>query len=51
MKNPAQGQLAVSDHVAVLPPSILMIWPVMKDALSEARNTMASAISSGFAPV
>src|ERR1700712_3606308 len=41
---------SVSDHEAVLPPLILTIWPVMKDALSEARNTMASAISSGFAP-
>jgi hypothetical protein len=38
------------DQLAVLPPLILTIWPVMKDALSEARNTMASAISSGFPP-
>src|SRR6267142_5249139 len=45
-----QDQLAASDHVAVFPPLILMIWPVTKDALSEARNTIASAISSGFAP-
>jgi hypothetical protein len=37
-------------YVAVLPPLILTIWPVMKDALPDARNTMASAISSGFAP-
>jgi Resolvase, N terminal domain len=50
LERPALQMLAVSDHVAVLLPLILMIWPVMKDALSEARNTMASAISSGFAP-
>src|SRR6202051_3851144 len=36
--------------MAVLPPLILIIWPVTKDALSEARNTIASAISSDFAP-
>ncbi len=32
---------------ASLPPSTAMIWPVMNDALSEATNTMAWAISSG----
>src|ERR1700732_434042 len=37
-------------HVAVCPQLTLMIWPVMNDALPEARNVMASAISSGFAP-
>src|ERR1700704_2569687 len=32
---------------AVLPPLTLMIWPVINDALGEATNTMASAISVG----
>jgi hypothetical protein len=41
-------RVAASDHAAVLPPLILMIWPVTKDALSKATNTMASAISSSF---
>src|SRR2546423_1851465 len=50
MKTRGGGLAAASNHVAVLPPLILTIWPVMKDALFEARNTMASAISSGFAP-
>src|SRR5882757_11295478 len=34
-------------YEAVLPPFTLMIWPVMNDALGEATNTMASAISAG----
>src|SRR6266478_6569566 len=35
------------DYEAVLPPLTLMTWPVMNDALREATNTMASAISAG----
>ena len=35
-------------HKAVLPPFTEMIWPVMNEALGEAANTMASAISSGL---
>src|SRR5260370_3272372 len=37
----------VRNYEAVLPPFTLMIWPVMNDALREATNTMASAISAG----
>src|SRR4029077_18150723 len=37
-------------QAAVLPPLTRMIWPVMNVAFSEARNTIASAISSGLAP-
>jgi hypothetical protein len=36
------------DYEAVLPPFTLMIWPVMNDALRDATNTMASAISAGY---
>src|SRR5580692_10042234 len=35
------------DHLAVLPPSTRYDAPVIKDALSDARNTMVWAISSG----
>jgi hypothetical protein len=35
-------------HDAVLPPLTAMTWPVMNEALAEATNTMASAISSGL---
>src|SRR5260370_722679 len=35
------------NYEAVLPPLTLMTWPVMNDALREATNTMASAISAG----
>ena len=34
-------------YEAVLPPFTAMIWPVMNDALGEATNTIASAISVG----
>src|SRR5580704_6447114 len=35
------------DHLAVLPPSTRYDPPVINDALPDARNTMAWAISSG----
>src|SRR5580692_1268292 len=35
------------DHLAVLPPSTRYDAPVINDALSDARNTMVWAISSG----
>src|SRR6476620_10710383 len=41
------GLLLKRNYEAVLPPLTLMIWPVMNDALGEATNTMASAISAG----
>src|ERR1700685_2211460 len=34
------------NYKAILPPSAAMVAPVMKDALSEERNTMVWAISS-----
>ena len=37
-------------QLAVLPPLTRMIWPVMNEAFSEPRKTIASAISSGRAP-
>jgi hypothetical protein len=40
----------LESQAAVLPPFTRMIWPVMNAALSEATKTIASAISSGFAP-
>ena len=36
------------NHRAVLPPSTAIVAPVMKDALSDERNTIVWAISSGF---
>src|ERR1700704_3239624 len=36
------------NYWAVLPPSTRYEAPVMNDALSDARNLMAAAISSGF---
>src|SRR5580704_16225447 len=38
---------AHKDHLAVLPPSTRYDAPVINDALSDARNTMVWAISSG----
>jgi hypothetical protein len=35
-------------HDAVLPPLTSMIWPVIYEAFSDARKTIASAISSGL---
>src|SRR5215470_9974314 len=40
------GWLSRCLYAAVLPPLTPMTWPVMKDALSEAANRMASASSS-----
>src|SRR6202008_2444584 len=37
-----------ANHKAVLPPSTAIVAPVMKDALSDDRNTIDSAISSGL---
>jgi len=37
-------------QLAVLPPLTRTIWPVMKEAFSEATKATASAISSGLAP-
>src|SRR5258708_28313508 len=41
------GLVMGQNYEAVLPPLTLMTWPVMNDALREATNTMASAISVG----
>jgi len=38
----------MGNQLAVLPPFTPITWPVMKLALLEARNTIASAISSGL---
>ena len=35
-------------HIACLPPSTGIVSPVIKEALSDARNRIASATSSGF---
>ncbi len=39
--------MVIMAQPAVLPPSTVRICPVMKEALSDARNTTACAISSG----
>src|SRR5258708_33475100 len=41
------GLVMGQNYEAVLPPLQLITWPVMNDALREATNTMASAISVG----
>jgi hypothetical protein len=43
-------RFAGGDQLAVLPPLTRIICPAMKEAFSEARKTMASAISSGLPP-
>src|SRR5207237_5971774 len=43
-----QRGVALHDaHVIVSPPETESVWPVMKPASSEARNTTAGAMSSG----
>src|SRR5260370_40952569 len=37
----------IRNYEGVLAPFTLIIWPVMNDALREATNTVASAISAG----
>src|ERR1700726_940227 len=36
-----------ANYLAVQPPSMSMVWPVMRDAAGDARNTTAPATSIG----
>src|SRR5580692_845361 len=48
IRHPPAGQpIRPRNHLAVLPPSTTYDAPVMNDALSEARNMIVWAISSG----
>src|SRR5580692_12157137 len=49
IRHPPAGQpIRPRSHLAVLPPSTTYDAPVMNEALSDARNTMVWAISSGL---
>src|SRR3954454_11086815 len=41
------GELLLARHAMLIPPETLIVWPVTKDASSEARNAIAAATSSG----
>src|SRR5580704_6755442 len=45
---PVGPPIRPGNHLAVLPPSTMYDAPVMNDALSDARNMMVWAISSGL---